>query len=313
MRRLNFYITFVFLLAAYAACKSKSSNEEKPAETPETIVETPVTVTAITAGPLTEYVELNATSSFLQSNIVKASANGYIKSIAVTPGQFVASGKTIFSIQTKESTNIGTIINNLDSSYKFSGITSIKASQSGYITQLNHQIGDYVQDGEQLAAISTSNSFGFILNVPYELKRFVAINKTVEVDLPDGTQLKGNVASMMPAVDSVSQTQRVLIRVQSAAAIPENLIAKVKIIKTQKQNVISLPKEAVLSDESQTSFWVMKMIDSITAVKVAVTRGIETSGKVEILEPRFSTGDQVLITGNYGLADTAKVKIVKPE
>jgi len=55
------------------------------------------------------------------------------------------------------------------------------------------------------------------------------------------------------------------------------------------------------------------MIDSVTAVKIPVTRGIETGGKVEILQPLFSTGDQVLISGNYGLADTAKVKIVKPE
>jgi len=311
MRRTNFYIAFLLLTASYTSCKSKS-NGEQPAEA-ESVIETPVRVTSVTPGPVTEYAELNATSAFLQSNIVKASANGYIKSVAVSPGQFVASGKIIFSIQTKESTNIGAIINNLDSSYQFSGITNIKASQSGYITQLNHQAGDYVQDGEQLAAISTSNSFGFLLNVPYELKRFVTINKPVEVDLPDGTQLKGTVASVMPAVDSVSQTQRVLIRVNSATAIPENLIAKVKILKTQRENVISLPKEAVLSDESQTNFWVMKMIDSVTAVKIPVTRGIETGGKVEILQPLFSTGDQVLISGNYGLADTAKVKIVKPE
>jgi len=312
MRGINFYMTFLFLLAGHAGCKSRS-NQEQPATAQEIVIETPVTVISVAPGPLIEYAELNATSAFLQNNIVKASANGYIKSVEVSPGQYVASGKTIFSIQTKESTNIGTIINNLDSSYKFSGITNIKASQSGYITQLNHQVGDYVQDGEQLAAISTSNSFGFLLNVPYELKRFVTINKTVEVDLPDGTQLKGTVALIMPAVDSVSQTQRMLIRVNSSTAIPENLIATVKIIKTQKENVISLPKEAVLSDESQTNFWVMKMIDSVTAIKIPVSRGIETGGKVEILQPLFSTGDRVLISGNYGLADTAKVKIMKPE
>jgi multidrug efflux pump subunit AcrA (membrane-fusion protein) len=313
MRRTDFYMPFILLLAAFVSCTSRSSSEEQPAEASETIIETPVTVASIMAGPLTEYVALNATSSFLQSNIIKASANGYVKSIGVAPGQFVSSGKTIFSIQTKESTNIGTIINNLDSSYQFSGITTIKASQPGYITQLNHQVGDYVQDGEQLAAISTSNSFGFVLNVPYEWRRLVTLNKAVEVDLPDGTQLKGTVASMLPAVDSVSQTQRVLIHVQPTMAIPENLVAKVKIVKTQKEHVISLPKEAVLSNESQTNFWVMKMIDSATAVKVPVVRGIETDGKVEILEPIFSQGDRVLITGNYGLADTAKVKIVKPE
>jgi multidrug efflux pump subunit AcrA (membrane-fusion protein) len=311
MRRINFYIAVVFVLAISAGCKSKTAEEET--EAPETVIETPVTVITVTPGPLIEYAELNATSAFLQSNFVKASASGYIKSISVAPGQFVASGKVIFSLQTKESTNIGTIINNLDSSYRFSGITTIRASQAGYITQLNHQVGDYVQDGEQLAAISTANSFGFILNVPYELKQFVTVNKTVEVNLPDGTRLNGTVSSIMPAMDSVSQTQRVLIRVNSASTIPENLIAKVRIIKTQKQHVILLPAEAVLSDESQTNFWVMKLINSVTAVKVPVTRGIETGGKVEIIQPVFNTGDQVLISGNYGLADTARVKIMKPE
>ncbi|MCW3118637.1 MAG: HlyD family efflux transporter periplasmic adaptor subunit, partial [Chitinophagaceae bacterium] len=68
-----------------------------------------------------------------------------------------------------------------------------------------------------------------------------------------------------------------------------------------------------LSDESQTNFWVMKMMDSVTAVKVPVTTGMESDGKVEIMKPLFTTGDQILISGNYGLADTAKVKIVKPE
>jgi len=41
-------------------------------------------------------------------------------------------------------------------------VIRIAASQSGYITTLAHQVGDYVQDGEQLAVISNSKSFGFI-------------------------------------------------------------------------------------------------------------------------------------------------------
>ncbi|MES1224856.1 MAG: efflux RND transporter periplasmic adaptor subunit [Bacteroidota bacterium] len=311
MQKISLPVIFLFILAVYTSCKSKAGDEETIAK--ETMVETPVTVTSVTPGPLTEYIELNATSAFLQNNIVKASVNGYLKSVTISPGQYVPVGRIIFSIQTKESTNIGAIINNLDSSYRFSGTTNIKAAQAGYITQLNHQVGDYVQDGEQLAAISTSNSFGFLLNVPYDLKRYVIINKVVEIDLPDGSQLTGNVASIMPAMDSVSQTQRVLIRVNAATRIPENLIAKVKIMKAQKQNALSLPKEAVLSDESQTSFWIMKLIDSVTAVKIPITKGIEADGKVEILQPVLSQGDQVLISGNYGLADTAKVKIMKPE
>jgi hypothetical protein len=44
-------------------------------------------------------------------------------------------------------------------------------------------------------------------------------------------------------------------------------------------------------------------------VKVSVKKGLETSDWVEILEPRFAPGDKVLVTGNYGLPDTARVKV----
>jgi uncharacterized NAD(P)/FAD-binding protein YdhS len=85
----------------------------------------------------------------------------------------------------------------------------------------------------------------------------------------------------------------------------------VKVVKSEKNNTASLPKSALLTDETQSEFWVMKMIDSSTAVKVPITQGIETGDKVEILSPPFSPNDKIVVTGNYGLPDTAKVKIVQ--
>jgi uncharacterized NAD(P)/FAD-binding protein YdhS len=52
----------------------------------------------------------------------------------------------------------------------------------------------------------------------------------------------------------------------------------------------------------------MKMINDSTAVKVPVKTGLETGEKVEIISPDFSPQDRILVSGNYGLADTAKVK-----
>ena len=75
--------------------------------------------------------------------------------------------------------------------------------------------------------------------------------------------------------------------------------------------MVSLPREAVLADESQSSFWVMKMIDSTTAVKVEIVKGMETSDRIEIVSPAFNKNDKIVLSGNYGLADTAKVKVTK--
>ena len=301
-----FLIFFVLLLG----CKHKEKAAEEEAVSPDE-VQTPVTVTNVETTSLDEYVELNATSSYQQSNFIKASAAGYLRSVNVKLGQMVHAGQTAFTLQTKEAHALGNTINQLDPSFHFSGIINISAAASGYIQSLNHQVGDYVQDGEQLAQLADAKSFGFVLNLPYELRPYVSTGKTLQIDLPDGSHLNGVVANILPTVDSVSQTQNVLIRVASPKSIPQNLIAKVRIVKAQRANASSLPKDAVLTDESQSNFWVMKMIDSVTAVKVPVIKGLETKDRVEILRPQFAATDKILLTGNYGLPDTAKVKIVK--
>ena len=116
---------------------------------------------------------------------------------------------------------------------------------------------------------------------------------------------------IIPPVDSLSQTQPVIIRVSSRTAIPQNLIAKVRIIKSLKTHAQTVPRSAILADEAQTSFWVMKMIDSSTAVKTPVRKGLELNNTVEILEPVFSKDDRIVVTGNYGLPDTSKVVVEK--
>ncbi len=299
----------VIILLYFASCAHKAEASEEMAEP----VQTPVTVTGIIKEPLEEFIELNATSTYLLKNYIKANENGYLQSAHVSPGQFVKVGQTLFTIKTKEAESIGNAVNKLDTSFNFSGTNTIKAGADGYITQINHQSGDYVQDGEQLVVISDENSFVFIMELPYELRPYVKVGNRLELKLPDGEKLPGLISSFMPTVESVSQTQNIVIKVNSSHSIPENLVAKVTIPKIIRDHSVSLPRAAVLSDETQTQFWVMKMTDSTTAVKVPIKKGIETKDRIEILSPAFSDQDKILLTGNYGLSDTAKVRIVQPQ
>ncbi len=299
----------VIILLFFASCVHKAEVSEEISEP----VQTPVTVTGIIKEPMEEFIELNATSTYLLKNYIKANENGYLQSANVRPGQFVKMGQTLFTIKTKEAESIGNAVNKLDTSFKFSGTNAIKAGAGGYITQINHQSGDYVQDGEQLVVISDENSFVFIMELPYELRPYVKVGGRLELKLPDGEKLPGLVASFMPTVESVSQAQDIVIKVNPPHPIPENLVAKVMVPKIIRDNAVSLPRAAVLSDETQTQFWVMKMTDSITAVKVSIKKGIETKDRIEVLSPAFSDQDKILLTGNYGLADTAKVRLVQPQ
>jgi biotin carboxyl carrier protein len=305
MKKHHLLILFAF---SFFGCHTT----EPPAAEEATAAVTPVTVAHVETGAVSDSLELNASSTFLQNSYVKSIASGYIKSVLIKPGDFINAGKTLFTLETKESAAIGQTISNLDSSFKFSGLITVLAKGHGYITQLNHQVGDYVQDGEQLAVISDQNSFVFLLNMPYEDRNIVLANKTVFLTLPDGTRLLGTIGTVFPNVDSLTQTQAVTIRVQSARPIPQNLIARVHILRNLKKQTQTLTRTAILSDDSQSSFWVMKMIDSSTAVKVPIQKGMEFTDKIEILNPIFKPTDQILTSGNYGLPDTAKVSIGKP-
>ena len=295
------YLAFCIMMLG---CKQKESASEEE-EITET--RTPVTVTSVSFDPIKEYIELNATASFLQQNYVKSNLNGYIKQANIRIGDYVNRGKTLFVLKTKEAEAIGNAVNKLNPDFKFSGTNIISANATGYVTELNHQQGDYVQDGEQLAVMSDAKSFVFVMNVPYEDKPYVSIGKSVEVILPDEERLQGTISSAMPMIDSVSQTQSFSVRVNSTHSIPQNLVVKIKIIKVSKTTAATLPKQSILSDETLSEFWVMKMIDDTTAVKVPVKKGIETGDRVEILSPDFSPKDKILLSGNYGLADTALV------
>ncbi|PSL47908.1 CusB/HlyD membrane fusion family barrel-sandwich protein [Chitinophaga niastensis] len=294
------------LLVITSSCHTNApAAEEKTAATG-----TPVTVANPETGNMEDAVVLNATSSFLLKTYVKAVANGYLQAANIKLGQHVTRGQLLFSLKTKEAENLGNTINKLDSSFRFTGLIPIKAPGNGYITQLATQAGNYVQDGEQLATISDDNSFVFVLNLPYELTAYIPKNNTVEVLLPDGQKLPGHMESPLPTVDSVSQTQNYVIRVHTTKLIPENLIAKVRLLKSLKPNAVFVPKAAVLSNESQSEYWIMKMLDSTTAVKVPIQKGMESDNKIEVLSPPLTAQDKILISGNYGLSDTATVSIV---
>ncbi len=297
------WITILFAGLLLLGCESKTTDSEAVSSSPRT----PVSVTSVSFSTLSDSIELNATSVFLQQNFVKANLNGYIEKANIKYGDFVNRGQVLFILKTKEARAIGNAINQLDSSFKFSGVNAIRSSVSGYVAEVNHQAGDYVQDGEQLAVISDARSFTFVMNVPYEDKPYVSMGKSVDVIFPDQKIATGTVAGSLPSVDSVTQTQPYSVKVNASQPIPKDLIVKVRILKSSTGNAQVVPKSSVLTNEGQSEFWVMKLINDSTAIKVPVEKGIEKDGKVQIVSPEFSQNDKILSSGNYGLSDTASV------
>jgi len=305
---LQFLILYTAVLLVLSSCHGKQSDMENT----DTVQSSPRT-SVLVAYPsdtvhFNDELSLNATASYLLKSDVKATITGYITKMNIKLADYVRRGQFLFELQTKEAHVLESTINKLDPSFRFSGKTSVVSPTSGYITMLNHQSGDYVQEGDVLATIADAASFGFLMEVPYEYNQFIYKGKEVIVDLPDGRSLIGNIARIMPSVNSTAQTQQVLVKVQHGENIPENLIATINLVKNSTTG-ICVPKKAVLTNDTQSNFWVMKLINDSVAVKTNIRKGLEINDWVQVLSGNISLNDRFVTIGNYGMSDTAFVNI----
>lgn len=302
----NKILIISYLFLTFSACRQKENNTIA-----QDVIANPKTEVSIGFAndsiQISDEISLNATASYLLQSDVKANATGYITGTKIKLGDKVNRGATLFSLQTKEARALGNTINKLDASFRFNGNSSVQSPSSGYVIMVNHQTGDYVQDGEVLATVNDASSFGFVMDVPYEYLNLLKNEKSILLTLPDGTHTTGIIAKVMPSADAISQTVKVLVKVANKN-IPENLIATVTFVKN-KSFGLSVPKAAVVSDETQSSFWVMKLINDSTAVRTDFEKGLENNKWTQVVSGNINTGDRVIVSGNFGLADTALVNI----
>jgi hypothetical protein len=306
MKRI-FYLANLIVLLALISC----TNSSKPAEEAETKVTTPVTVTTVSTGTISKVINLTATSSYLKKNTVKSTATGYITKISCNIGEYVKAGSPLYSVKTKEADALSNF-SKTNPEFAVSGELTIKAPTSGIISEVNKQANDYVADGDQLCIIAEQSSLVFLLNVPFEQNKHAAIGTNCEIVLPDSTRIQGTITSKLSAIDAVSQTQSFVVKPRTNAQLPENLTAFVQLSESTKTNTQITEKNCVLTDETMENYWVMKLINDSTAVKIPVKTGIVTDTQVEILSPLFDKLDRLINTGNYGLPDTALVNIIQP-
>nr|WP_294899625.1 HlyD family efflux transporter periplasmic adaptor subunit [uncultured Pedobacter sp.] len=307
MRKLNILFAF-YALCLCVACQSAQDNTAEEMAQPKI----PVEVVKIDSGTVSDNLELSATSIYLQRTMMTAPIPAFITRVNTHLGAQVRQGEVLYELETKEHRALGAGASRIDSTLKDFGIIKVRAASSGVISTFDkQQAGEYVTEGTPLCTIAKSNDLAFQINVPYEYSGIVKPGKNCFITLPDGSRHQAVITTPLTSMNVTSQTQTLLAKLNQSMVLPENLIAKVEISKGTKGKQQILPRSCVLSDEMMKDFWVMKLINDTTAVRVPVTTGNKNAREIEILKPKFNPTDKIIISGNYGLPDTALVSITK--
>lgn len=309
MLKLNESKIFLFILVPFLISGCHNSKGSAEAEK-EIDAKTPVTISGPSIKDVSEIIEFPAISSYQIKNIIRSSTSGVVESTGFAVGENINAGRLLFTIRTREAEALrnGTAV---DTSLGFKGIVKIISPKEGVVSSVSHQTGDYVQEGDEMAVVSDIGSLIFILEVPFEMSKYIQKSMECSLRLPDSTLVRGRIKGILPEMDSGDQTVKYIIIPELKSRLPQNLMAVAGITKSVRKNSQVLPRKAVLGNETMTEFWVMKMINDSTAVKIPVRKGIENSEDVEITDPLFLQGDRIILTGNYGLPDTAAVVIKK--
>ena len=300
MRNIPFIFSICILSLTFCSCAKKETKEAE--QTPVVTVK----ASPVKFGAIDNKLSFNGKTIYLKKNLVVSPLSGYILKMFVKFGDTVKKGKLLFEIQTKEnkaleSSNDGNI-----------GIIRILSPSYGVISTLNiTATGAYALEGAALCTIAESNDVMVQLNLPFEFNSLVKKGTQVTLILDENTKFKGTVYHILPTVDEANQTQQILIKPHTNKQLPENLNLAVEILKSRHSNSCLIPRNAVMTNETQTQFWVMKIVDNKLAVKVPVSKGIENDEVIEVLSSGLRNADQVITEGAYGLNDSSKVKVVR--
>ena len=307
MKQLIKYFS-IALVSVLASCGSKTEKQTEQTEMPKT----PVDVVTFSNGSVNDELTLFGTTIYLKRNLVTASIPAFITQVNVKLGDRVNKGDVLYVLQSKESRALGTDVSKVDSTLKNFGVIKVIAPATGIISTLDkQQAGDYVLEGTQLCTIAESNDLVFQVNVPYEFTAYTKTGNSCSIILSDNSTHSAIFTKALTAMNVTAQTQTILAKCNENLFLPENMIVKVGISKSTQNKKQVLPKSCVLSDEMMKEFWVMKLINDSTAIKIPVIVGNKNSERIEILSPKFISTDKIISKGNYGLSDTALISIIK--
>lgn len=299
---LKLLFSIILIFGLFSCAGKKAEPEEETKTKPEVKTGSP------SRQNMVDYLTFNGNTTFLSSEIIRATFSGYIEKVNKNIGDKLLPGDNIFIIRTKEASAIDSS-GNLSADIKFKGSVKINAKTTGTLIKMFYHLGDYVMDGDQLAQLAAPQSLRISLNVPFKFMKVVTGSGNITVVLPDGRKLKAKIGKIIPSIDQTTQTQTIILTMNDNVDLPDNLNVTVLIPGRTTTDAVALPKSAIQTDETQNEFWVMKLVNDSIAVKIKVKKGIENPQFVQIIEPQLDLNDKFIIDGAYGLEDSTKIKI----
>ncbi|HEV2613473.1 MAG TPA: efflux RND transporter periplasmic adaptor subunit [Gammaproteobacteria bacterium] len=190
-------------------------------------------------------------------------------------------------------------IQQLKETHKASQLIDVYSPQNGIVSSLDVREGMNVMPETNIMSLVDLSNIWMIVEVFEKQAAWVKVNQIAEgkTETYPGQVWKGKVEYVYPQVDPATRTLKVRLRFDNPDNnLKPNMVMNVALLADPKQNVLSIPKEAVIHDKQQDRV-IVALGNGYFRVQPVVV-GMESGSSVEILSG-LKAGESIVISGQF--------------
>jgi membrane fusion protein (multidrug efflux system) len=332
--------------ASAEATEQATENDADPGEDEELPV--PVEVAEITTGTIASYITATANLVAEDQVKVLAEAEGRVERLEVEEGDLVRKGQVLAVLVQDEAriakskvelkaANASAALERAEDSYRQGLISSeaydkltmdydvarqevaeaewrlaktvIRAPFAARITERFITLGQHLRPGDELFTVADYDPL--IARIYLPERDVIELEEGREVRIipaaDSSLEFAGRIRQIAPVVDTATGTVKVTVEaVAPPDAVRPGAFVSIGIVRERHETALLVPRESVIRELRSAHVFVTR---DDTAVKRAVTLGIEEEEMVEILSG-VEAGEAVVVAGQGGLDDGQRVKVL---
>ncbi len=190
-------------------------------------------------------------------------------------------------------------IRKLEKSEKIKRLVSYYAPQPGVVSELNIREGMYVKPAISIVSLVDMTTIWLVANVFESQSNWVKVGDRAEAVLSfmPGKTWEGKVEYVYPTLDPKTRSLEVRLHFDNPdELLKANMYANVKIFAKPKRKALSIPRESLI--QTGDGDRVIVSLGDGKFKPVAVTTGIESNNRIEILDG-LEEGDNVVISSQF--------------
>lgn len=190
--------------------------------------------------------------------------------------------------------------------------TEIRSPIGGVVTDRPFFEGEMAAAGTPLITVMETSSLLAKTHLPQVQAQTLKIGAPADVKVAGiDKAVQGKVSLISPALDPGSTTVEVWVKVENKSGeLRPGTTARVSIAAGTVKNTIVIPASAVLKDDTGKAS--VMVVEAGKARKRDVELGVADGDDVQVVGG-LKVGEQVITSGEYGIDDGTKVKVVAPD